>query len=104
MGRSSTTSRRNRSLRVEGELSGARSECQRHCRDWHGPMSSPDPSGLQKLWAQRTSKHAQVLLKGLSITAGLFLLVAGTVGLSAIVFLQLVYFIGSIYTIFFGLL
>ena len=36
--------------------------------------------------------------------AGLFLLVAGTVGLSAIIFLQLVYFIGSFYTIFFGFL
>ena len=32
------------------------------------------------------------------------MLVAGTVGLSAIVFMQLVYFIGSIYTIFFGFL
>jgi len=59
---------------------------------------------MEKVWAQRTSKHAQTLLKGLSITAGLFLLVAGTVGLSAIIFLQLVYFIGSFYTIFFGFL
>uniref|UniRef100_A0A7S0LKQ8 Uncharacterized protein n=1 Tax=Coccolithus braarudii TaxID=221442 RepID=A0A7S0LKQ8_9EUKA len=63
-----------------------------------------DPSCAQKVWAQRTSKHAQTLLKCLSIIAGLFLLVAGTVGLSAIIFFQLVYFIGSFYTIFFGLL
>jgi len=60
------------------------------------------PGALAKCWAQREARHMKVLLKSLSLLTGLALLTAGVVGLSAIFFLQLVYFVGSIYTIFFG--
>uniref|UniRef100_A0A6T0BU72 Uncharacterized protein n=1 Tax=Chrysotila carterae TaxID=13221 RepID=A0A6T0BU72_CHRCT len=68
-------------------------------------VPKPEEDGcFDRLWAQRSTKTAQTLLKCLSLTSGLFLLVAGIVGLSAIFFLQIIYFIGSFYTIFFGLL
>jgi len=56
----------------------------------------------EKIWALRQGRAASVLLKALSVSAGVFLLVAGTIGLSALVFGQFVYFIGSLYTIVFG--
>jgi hypothetical protein len=56
------------------------------------------------VWAKRESRGACILLKGCSLGAGIFLIVAGIIGLSAIAYGQIVYFIGSFYTIVFGLL
>merc|ERR1740117_945471 len=56
------------------------------------------------VWAKRESKGACLLLKGCSLSAGIFLLLAGCIGFSAIAYGQFVYFIGSFYTVIFGLL
>ena len=60
------------------------------------------PDAFTKCWAQRDARHMKVMLKTLSLVTGAALLIAGVVGLSAIFWLQLVYFVGSIYTIIFG--
>lgn len=55
-----------------------------------------------KVWALRKTRVATTLLKAFSIAGGLFLVVAGIVGLSGIVLGQIAYFVGSIYAIIFG--
>lgn len=69
-----------------------------------GMSSSGSEDWLAGVWKQRNSRLGQTLLKGLSLGTGAFLLIAGCVGLTAIFSLQFVYFIGSIYTMFFGAL
>ena len=56
------------------------------------------------IWKQRESRAATTLLKCASVCAGLFLLVAGILGFSAIMFGQIIYFVGSFYTVTFGVL
>ena len=67
-------------------------------------MSSKLEECAAGVWARRESKGACILLKGCSLGAGIFLVLAGCIGFSAIAYGQLVYFIGSIYTVIFGLL
>lgn len=56
------------------------------------------------IWKQRESRAATTLLKCASVCAGIFLLVAGILGFSAIMFGQIIYFVGSFYTVTFGVL
>mmetsp|Transcript_46514 Transcript_46514/g.101050 ORF Transcript_46514/g.101050 Transcript_46514/m.101050 type:complete len:216 (-) Transcript_46514:146-793(-) len=58
---------------------------------------------LEKVWEKRTTRKAQTLLKALSLLSGAFMIVAGIIGCSFILYFQIVYFIGSLYTIIFGL-
>ena len=67
-------------------------------------MSSKLESCAAAVWAKRESREACVLLKGCSLGAGIFLIIAGCIGFSAIAYGQLVYFIGSFYTVLFGVL
>ena len=48
-------------------------------------------------------RRGATILRALALSAGAFLVVTGVIGLSAIAFGELVYFVGSIYTIIFGL-
>lgn len=57
---------------------------------------------MDRCWALRKSRAATTLLKFFSIGGGLFLIVAGIIGLSGILYGDLVYFVGSIYAILFG--
>ena len=49
-------------------------------------------------------RRGATMLRVLALSAGAFLLITGVIGLSAIAFGELVYFVGSIYTIIFGLI
>ena len=48
-------------------------------------------------------RRGATILRALALSAGAFLVVTGVIGLSAIAFGELVYVVGSIYTIIFGL-
>tara|TARA_B110001452_G_scaffold234413_1_gene212695 strand:+ start:1127 stop:1429 length:303 start_codon:yes stop_codon:yes gene_type:complete len=50
------------------------------------------------------SKPARTTIKGLSLFTGGLLIIAGIFGLSAIIDLDLLYVVGSLYAIIFGLL
>ena len=57
---------------------------------------------LDRCWALRKTRAATTLLKFFSVGGGLFLIVAGVIGLTGILYGDLVYFVGSIYAIIFG--
>ena len=57
-----------------------------------------------KVWALRKHKRARTVLKAASVVSGAFLSLAGVVGLTGILQGDIVYFVGSLYAIFFGFL
>mmetsp|Transcript_31693 Transcript_31693/g.97015 ORF Transcript_31693/g.97015 Transcript_31693/m.97015 type:complete len:188 (+) Transcript_31693:45-608(+) len=65
-------------------------------------MAEGDSSVLDRCWALRKTRAATTLLKFFSVGGGLFLIVAGVIGLTGILYGDLVYFVGSIYAIIFG--
>jgi hypothetical protein len=65
-------------------------------------MADGAPSALDRCWGLRKTRAATTLLKFFSMGGGLFLIVAGVIGLSGILYGDLVYFVGSIYAILFG--
>jgi len=66
------------------------------------PGGNDAPTLLDKCWSLRKTRAATTLLKFFSIGGGLFLIVAGIIGLSGIIYGQVSYFVGSIYAILFG--
>jgi len=65
-------------------------------------MADEPPSRLDRLWELRKTRTATTLLKFTSIFGGLFLVLAGIIGLTGIFQGQIVYFVGSLYAIIFG--
>ena len=73
----------------------------------HGGARNSQEMGLTvkvKGWlGSLRERRGATILRALALSAGAFLVVTGVIGLSAIAFGELVYFVGSIYTIIFGL-
>ena len=72
----------------------------------HGGMNSQEMGLTVKVkgWlGSLRERRGATILRALALSAGAFLVVTGVIGLSAIAFGELVYFVGSIYTIIFGL-
>ena len=97
------------SLGAQGRLGIRRMQISRavqHLAPQHGGRNSQEMGLTVKVkgWlGSLRERRGATILRALALSAGAFLVVTGVIGLSAIAFGELVYFVGSIYTIIFGL-